>query len=146
VFARRVESPSDGVKASEKTRPLAPVHLAADGSSFFFVGDRERRAGENEVMFRQVNERIEELNDAFATITATLEIVCECGNLECVEQLVIPVAVYEGVRSDRALFIVVGGHEGAAEIETAERREDGYTIVRKRGEALEIASETDPRN
>ena len=96
-------------------------------------------------MFRQVNERIEELNDAFAAITATMEIVCECGDLACVEQVVIPVVAYEDVRSDPALFILATDHEGTAEIETVERREEGYTVVRKHGEALETASETDPR-
>lgn len=109
------------------------------------MSESEQRVGRNEAMFRQINERIEDLNDAFAEVSGTMEIVCECEDMGCVEQIILLVGDYENVRADSALFIVVTGHEGSAATETVERREEGYSVVRKHGEALTTATETDPR-
>jgi hypothetical protein len=49
----------------------------------------EQRIGANEAMFRLVNERIDDINEAFAPLTETMEIICECADLQCVEQLVV---------------------------------------------------------
>jgi hypothetical protein len=74
-----------------------------------------------------------------------MEIVCECADLHCVEQIVVSISEYRRVRSDSALFVVAPGHERPQVAETVERRADGYTVVRKKGEALQTAMETAPR-
>jgi recombinational DNA repair protein RecR len=107
---------------------------------------REARVGINEALFRAVNERIEDLNEAFATVTDVFEVVCECGNAGCVTQIRIASDAYERVRAGGTLFIVVPGHE-TAEIEAVVDRQDGYYVVRKEADvAKRVAKKTDPRS
>jgi len=108
--------------------------------------ERERRIGMNEALFREVNERIEAVNEAFATVTDAMSIVCECGSQSCVDQIVIPRSEYEELRSDRTLFAVIPGHE-IPDVEDVVQRRDGYDVVRKRRGVPElIAKATDPRS
>jgi hypothetical protein len=107
--------------------------------------DSEERIGANEAMFRHVNERVDDINEAFAPLTDTMEIICECADVQCVEQLVMSISEYRRIRSDSALFVVVPGHERPPVAEAIEHRTEGYTVVRKKGEALQTAMETAPR-
>jgi hypothetical protein len=109
------------------------------------MDDRTRRRGTNEAVFRQVNERIEGVNRAFATITDVLEVVCECGNENCVEKLTLTVQDYERVRSDPAAFVVVPGHE-STDLESVVERGDAFNVTKKRsGAPRALAEQTDPR-
>ena len=110
-------------------------------------GERTRRVGANEAVFRKVNEQIEGLNRGIAQMTGgAMRIVCECDDLRCAEQIPVSVTAYERVRSDSALFFTVDGHE-APDVETIVDRRDGYLVVRKLpGEAQRVAAETDPRS
>ena len=109
--------------------------------------DRARRIGQNEALFRTVNEEIEGLNRGMAEISdQTLHIVCECGLLECTLQLTVPLADYERVRQDPALFLVREGHE-LPDVETVVERTPRYWVVRKDPGAPEaVAYATDPRD
>jgi len=107
--------------------------------------ERIRRVGENEALFRVVNERIESLNAAFAAITETMDVVCECGSLECAERIVLGLGEYERVREDPTHFVLVPGHEMSG-VESVIARGEGYVVVRKHeGVPAEVARETDPR-
>jgi hypothetical protein len=60
--------------------------------------DRHTRLARNESIFREVNERIEELaKSGDLGELDSLEILCECGNAECKEPLRVSVAEYERV-------------------------------------------------
>ena len=48
--------------------------------------ERERRIGMNEALFREVNERLEELAQGFAH-PETLDLICECGNVSCASRI-----------------------------------------------------------
>jgi hypothetical protein len=107
--------------------------------------ERERRIGENEVVFRAVNERIEGLNEAFGMVTETMSVVCECGDIACSQQIEISLPEYERVRAEPTLFVVVPGHE-IEDVEDVAERRDSYTVVRKHpGEPAKVAAENDPR-
>lgn len=109
------------------------------------VNERRERAGRNEAVFRQVNERLKEIGESFSLVSEVADFVCECGNASCTAPIRMTLAEYEEVRSQPELFIVVPGHE-AADVETIVERRDGYDIVRKReGEPAQVARETDPR-
>jgi hypothetical protein len=109
------------------------------------MNEREERIGRNEIVFREVNERLEELNEAFGPLTQTAAFVCECGNMDCVEQITMPLGEYESVRSEPTLFAVVKGHE-TAELEEIVESHEHYHVVRKiRGEPAELAVAEDPR-
>ena len=101
--------------------------------------------GENEALFRTVNEQVRDLNQTFL-VEGTLRIVCECGEQSCIDQIELMPGEYEAVRTDSALFAVKPGHE-VEDVETVVERKDGYSVVRKApGAPQRIARETDPRN
>ena len=107
---------------------------------------RRARIGKNESLFRAVNEKLEDINQGFSLATQSMTAVCECGDLNCAEQLEIDLATYEHVRSDPTWFVIVPGHE-VADVEEIVARHDGFDVVCKHkgaGEAVAIA--TNPRS
>ena len=110
------------------------------------MGDREKRIGRNEALFREVNERIERISATLQVSNERLKILCECGVPTCLEQLDVPTSEYERVRADPTLFMIRPGHEHA-DLEEVVERHEGYHVVRKvAGDAAQIARELDPRN
>jgi hypothetical protein len=110
------------------------------------VSERERRIGRNEALFREVNDRIERVAETMQVTTNTIQIICECGNQSCTEQLTVPVTEYERIRSDSELFFVRNGHE-RPEMEHVVERHGDYNVVRKEpGDAARLAHELDPRD
>ena len=106
--------------------------------------ERVRRVGENEALVRTVNEKLEDLNEAFSTFSNTFAIVCECGDPTCLEQIHLRRDDYESLRSDPTRFAVVPGHEVLETEEVVEHR-DGYDVVRKHeGLAANLARATEP--
>jgi hypothetical protein len=109
--------------------------------------ERTRRIGLNEALFRQVNERIQEVNEELAPVEeeATYQILCECGDTNCTEQLEVSPLQYEQVRSDPALFVVARGHI-ASDVEDVTADGVTYQIIRKRpGVPEDLAEAHDPR-
>jgi hypothetical protein len=107
--------------------------------------ERERRIGVNEAVFREANERIQDLNPTFATFTDELVLVCECGDLQCVEKISMTLAHYEELRAESAHFAIVRGHE-IPDVEQVIAQREGYDVVRKNdGIPRQIAEATDPR-
>jgi hypothetical protein len=110
------------------------------------MSDRTRRVGRNEAVFREVNELIEGINRGVAAISdGMMHIVCECGDLLCATQLSVPISKYEAIRADAQLFFVLAGHE-QPNIEDVVEATAEFNVVRKRGEAAQVAAETDPRS
>ena len=111
------------------------------------VDERRARLGRNEALFRVVNEQIRGLNETFATVTETeFAIVCECGDLACAQQVVVPGAEYARVRTDRTLFVLFRGHEDATVEDVVEDdRGAAYLVVRKHpGVPTDLAAEAAP--
>jgi hypothetical protein len=95
------------------------------------MADRVRRIGENEVLFRHVNEQMRALDDKLpATGVDTHPFVCECGNIECGEKIMLNVGEYERIHEDPAQFVAVPGHEMPAVEDVVEQHED-YIVLRK---------------
>jgi hypothetical protein len=110
------------------------------------MDERLRKIGINEAVFREVNERIEELARSFGLGDQELDLVCECGDASCTQQIRMIGDEYEAMRKDSTLFAVHPGHE-MPEAEDVVATHDGYDIVRKHaGEPAEIAKSTDPRS
>jgi hypothetical protein len=108
------------------------------------VEARERRMAENEIRFRALNERLREGSDTWGPGDGVLELVCECADEDCTRSITLTPRAYEAVRADETQFIVVPGHE-RSEVEDVVASRDDWLLVRKRGEAAEIAADTDPR-
>jgi hypothetical protein len=111
------------------------------------VPTKNRRA-QNEALFREVNERIEEISAELVEgdqQPQELRLVCECGRQECTETLEVTVAEYEAIRSNPRCFLVLAGHE-QKELERVIERNSRFFVVEKYEEAAEVASEHDPRS
>jgi hypothetical protein len=110
------------------------------------MDDHLRRIGENEVIFREVNERVRETQETFEAGRGDAEFVCECGDPGCVDRIRMTLEEYEELRSDPTHFAIRPGHE-IPEVETVVQREGRYDVVRKLpGGPEEIAISTDPRS
>jgi hypothetical protein len=108
--------------------------------------NREERIGMNEAVFRDVNERIQDVAAAFDLTSEPLDLICECGDAGCVERIALTPGEYEKIRSDAHLFAVARGHV-APDVEELVEKRKGYDVVRKfKGAPARIAEQTDPRS
>jgi len=98
----------------------------------------------NEVRFRALNERLEEQADTWQGLEGQLSLVCECGDEDCTAEIRLSVQEYEAVRAVETQFVLIRGHQ-RAEVEDVVDGAENWLVVRKRGEAAEIAAGTDPR-
>jgi hypothetical protein len=94
------------------------------------VDERIRRIGLNEALFREVNERIQDVNEEFGTAADGISILCECGEAGCLERIEVELDDYRRLRADPALFAVLPGHETEATEQVVERH-GAYVVVRK---------------
>jgi hypothetical protein len=109
------------------------------------VDPREERLAKNEIVFRDVNERIEHIANPRGSGDAhVFHFLCECSNVDCTLRLPLTLADYEAVRSNPTWFVVAPGHE-LPEIEEVVARRDHYQVVMKRGEAAVMVAKQDPR-
>jgi hypothetical protein len=93
------------------------------------VSERDERIGANEALFREVNERIDQLHENLGS-GKSFEIVCECGDPACVERFTIANDDYEALRTDVHQFAVVPEHVDPSVERTVERHER-YVVVEK---------------
>jgi hypothetical protein len=107
------------------------------------VGRREDRLARNEAVFRAVNERVEQLSESGAD--EPIAFVCECGNVDCTQEVLLAREEYEGLRSSPVTFAVAHGHE-IEDIETVVSRNERYAVVAKDLGHRDIARASDPRS
>ncbi|MGZ4410374.1 MAG: hypothetical protein ACXVY6_16560 [Gaiellaceae bacterium] len=107
---------------------------------------REEQIGLNEAVFREVNERIEDIAETYDLKSEPLDLVCECGDATCVQRITMSRAEYEELRSDPRRFAVHPGHE-IPDVERVVEKRKGYDIVEKdHGVPEQVAEQTDPRS
>src|SRR5436190_10655223 len=129
--------------AAGRARPAFSCRESARPLPCRFVDAREDRLAKNEILFRNVNERIERAAAPHGWNAEVFEFLCECSNIDCTLHLRLTLADYRRVRSDSRLFVVAPGHE-LPEIEHVVERTDAYQIVLKEDEAAAIAADHDP--
>jgi hypothetical protein len=108
------------------------------------VTSRDERLARNESLFREVNERISEVNAAF-DVDGRADYLCECGRPNCTEAISLTHGEYERVRAVPTHFLVKPGHEDPS-VERVVQQNDGYFVVEKLGEAADEAAAFDPRS
>ncbi len=106
---------------------------------------RTERRAQNEVRFRALNERLRDRAGAVGGNGGTLELVCECGDEDCTAPISATPAEYESVRAEPTDFAVLAGHV-VHDVEDVVSEFEWFTVVRKRGDAAEIAADADPRS
>ena len=109
------------------------------------MDERGRRIGLNEVLFREVNERLREIGEGFSFAAETADFVCECGDLSCAELISMTLTDYERVRQESTQFVIKQGHE-VVDVERVVEECPQYQVVAKRaGGAAELAIAEDDR-
>ena len=99
------------------------------------------KAGRNQALWREVNERIK----AVAETSGEVEFLCECARMDCTETVTMSMAEYERIRSSPTEFPIKLGHD-FPEIESVVEASDGYVVVQKEGAAAEEVAKLDPRS
>jgi hypothetical protein len=100
--------------------------------------EREQRAARNQLLFREVNERIASLAErALLPEIAPIEVTCECVDMSCTRT--VQISLHEFAEVDRATnrFLVVPGHE-LPDVEDVVERRDRFLIVAKRGAGADL--------
>jgi len=105
--------------------------------------DRDLRAARNEVLFRAVNEKLRELNEAFSDVSETYAIARECADVGCVETLHVGMQEYLAAREHSRQFFVLRAHVYPS-VERVVSGMDGYVVVEKTAAVSEITDATDP--
>jgi hypothetical protein len=115
--------------------PLDDVHV------------RQERAAKNQSLFREVNERVKDVNDRFHVFTALTDWVCECANDTCTERIEMRGTEYEHIRSKGERFFVAPADEHVwPDVERVVERYDGYWVVEKIELGATLAKQVDPRS
>jgi hypothetical protein len=98
------------------------------------------RLARNQSVFREINERIEQI----AGPDGLIEFVCECSTPECLAHIELNASHYERVREHPTWFLVRTGHDIPG-IERVVSQHNGYAVVEKLVER-DFAREVDPRS
>ncbi len=105
---------------------------------------REERLAKNEVIFRTVNEAIEQKALQMGGLDE-YEFICECSKADCFERISLTLRQYEHIRLQGVRFVVTPGHEDV-EVELVVGTRGTYSIVEKDGSAGVVAEFADPRD
>jgi hypothetical protein len=105
--------------------------------------DREERLAENEIVFRQVNERIKELQSG-SWESHEIDFMCECADATCMAVMTLRPADYEALRRNPRQFGVLPGHQ-VEDLESVVESHPGYLVVEKHLETVEQVEAADPR-
>ena len=107
---------------------------------------RARRVGENEAIFREVNERLRDVGESFSLVSEEAQFICECADPTCTVPLAMTLAKYEEIRANPAQFAVAPGHEAPDLERVVEDAGKFYVIEKHVGEPAELARQRDPRS
>jgi hypothetical protein len=110
---------------------------------------RDDQRARNEVLFRNLNERVSEISDGLDMTPVGVpaehdEFFCECGGLDCSARVSMTRDEYEAVRGHPARFLTLEEHADP-QIERIVERHAGYVVVEKLPQEQEVALKTDPR-
>jgi hypothetical protein len=104
-------------------------------------------SAQDQALWREVNEQLKTLNEAFEHVLRESEFLCECANRNCMEHVTMSVDEYERVRSVPTHFLVLPGEQHLfLDIERVVEEHDGYLVVEKFGDAGRMATKLDPRS
>jgi hypothetical protein len=103
---------------------------------------QKSRLARNEDLFRQVNEKIDDLAGRHGDDAHVYEFFCECSDVDCSERVHLTLPQYAHVRDDPTRFVVVKGHV-VEEIEHVIERAEDHVLIEKHGRAGEVAIQLD---
>ena len=119
--------------------------MATDGSH----GDDSADAGKakTESLYREVNERIHEVNAQRGLHDLPENLICECAQLECSKLITMNAVEYRGLRAHSTWFVVAPLDDHFfPEVERIVVKNGHYWVVEKHDGAARIAEQLDPRD
>jgi hypothetical protein len=90
-----------------------------------------RRSLRSSALFREVNERVREVGNAWGVPSEPIGFLCECGDAKCIGVLSVTLAEYEAIRAAPERFLVLRGHE-LPDSDQVVDGVNGYLIVERR--------------
>jgi hypothetical protein len=109
-------------------------------------GTSGERAARNQSLYRSINEKVKELNQAFSEAgLADSEWICECADTDCTLRISASLHEYEAVRSNPRTFIISPGHF-YPQVERVLNQNDRFMTVEKIDNAGQIAETLNPRH
>ena len=106
--------------------------------------ERERRAAQNQLLFRAVNEQIVGMTENFRSDLSDINLVCECWTPSCTGTIRCRLEEFELLDRTGNMFIVLPGHEDLL-VEDVVDASNGYVVVRKRDLAARIVEQAQAR-
>ena len=100
--------------------------------------ERQRGVGENEAVFRSVNEMVRPVEPTW------MRILCECGDGTCRDQIVVAQDAYSRVREQATRFLIRPGHESVETETVVSKHLEYWTVEKLPGLPARIARATDP--
>ncbi len=114
------------------------------------MGERENRVTKNEAVYRDLNERVRQidrdmLGDDPLPDSDAVECFCECADPDCTVRLRVTNSEYESARRNPLAFIVREEHALPQYEQVVERHDDRFVVVLKTA-GKQVARETNPRS
>jgi hypothetical protein len=100
----------------------------------------ERRT-RNQILFRDVNNRILDVTDLFSA-EDTSDFLCECSDPECTETASLTVEEYRSIRAEPTHFVTTPGHFEPTVDEVIGRHDRFWIVTVVPGEPTRLAEET----
>jgi hypothetical protein len=114
------------VSGLDRRSALHPTLESALNGGSAMSGWRDNEA-RDQALFRQVNERIEQLVDRFGA-SGRNQLICECGNRECTHEIELTAAECERVREHARRFVVALNYENP-EMESIVEQNERFAVV-----------------
>ena len=111
-----------------------------------YYNENEARGARTQSLFRDVNERVMDINEAFGIAIAHADWICECADTACTERIFLTMQEYEAVRASPIRFAIAPSAEHFFEdLEVVVDKSERFWVVEKTGTAGELAAKIDPR-
>jgi hypothetical protein len=98
------------------------------------------RLAQNEDLFRETNDRINDSAEAHGADSHVYAFLCECSDRACTERVELTLAEYRHIRDDSTRFVVKKNHV-IKEIEHVVETAADHVVIEKHGEAGRVAIE-----
>jgi hypothetical protein len=98
----------------------------------------------NQILFREVNERVREVAAPLLGAHKEGEFLCECGHEACVETIRLDVEEYEAVRASPHRFVMVPGHQDGKVQATTVQGNGRFVVVESSAFREQAASHNTP--
>jgi hypothetical protein len=119
--------------------------MVTDGSDGHVSAEVEK--AKTQSLYREVNERVNEVSTQRASFDMPQDVICECAQPECTERIRMNAVEYTGLRSRSTWFVIAPlDQHFFPEVERIVTRNGHYWVVEKLDEAGVIAEKRDPRS